>query len=266
MLSCSGCMSIFTSELPPPGAELDYDSYYSESNLSVPAFIEQRAAEIVAEFSPYKKCGRMLDIGFGAGTLLKAGQKAGWQPFGLEVSLPAVEQARSRGFETFHGSLEESAYPDSHFDVVMASEILEHLPDPLADLREIARIIRPGGLFWATTPSARGISYRFMKMGWSILSPPEHTQIYSAKGVERLFGGAGFSQVRIRTMGVNPHEIVNYLKNNPDTRPGFDRVNTGYDLNAKLMRSGFRRTVKRTFNWALNISGLGDSLKIYAEK
>ena len=77
----------------------------------------------------------------------------------------------------WHGTLKDAGFDDGQFDVITASEILEHLDDPLGELTEIARILRPGGLLWATTPSARSLSFRVMKERWTVISPPEHTQL-----------------------------------------------------------------------------------------
>ncbi len=57
-------------------------------------------------------------------------------------------------------SSNEAAFPSEHFDVITAAELVEHLCDPQALLHEVARILRPGGLFWMTTPHARGLSGR----------------------------------------------------------------------------------------------------------
>lgn len=81
-----------------------------------------------------------------------------WETFGVEVSKTAVENAKNFGFNVFHGELHEANYSANFFDVIIASEILEHLYDPRKLVREVYRILRPGGLFWATTPSSRGLS------------------------------------------------------------------------------------------------------------
>jgi SAM-dependent methyltransferase len=251
--------------VPAAGQSEDYDAYYSESNLSVPEFIRARLREIIDGFGPYRRSNRLLDIGFGAGTMLETAREMKWDVAGLEVSKPAVDYARKQGFEVFRGSLSEANYPDGHFDVVTSSEILEHLPDPNGDLREIARILRPGGLLWATTPSATGLSFRLMKLNWTVLSPPEHIQLYSKNGVRLMLRKAGFAAVRLRTAGLNPMEIVNHFRNgNKPAATGFDRVEAAYQLNESLTRSPARKLLKKGLNASLNIFGLGDSLKIYA--
>ncbi len=271
IFTCLSCGSLFTDRVPDGSEAENYDEYYGDSNLSVPAFIQGRLEEIIGGFGQFRRNNRILDIGFGAGTMLDVAKDLGWEVHGLEVSLPAVEQARRRGYEVFHGGLKESEYPDDSFDVITASEILEHLPDPEADLREIARILRPGGLFWGTTPSAKGISFRLTGLDWSIISPPEHIQLFSVQAVHRMFKNAGFSNIVVKTHGFNPMEILEHFssKIRPKNRvedQTFSRVETGYELNESLTSSPFRRRIKDTINGSLDLLRIGDSLKIFARK
>lgn len=136
----------------------------------------------------------------------------------------------------------------------------------------MARILRPGGLFWATTPHGAGISIRLLKTEWSVVSPPEHLQLFSVKGMRALLTAAGFGRVQIATQGVNPYEIVHRLRGHrasagdsdaADGKP-FSRVESGYRLNESLTSSPSRRALKNSLNSLLNVSRLGDSLKIRA--
>jgi len=266
VLNCSDCRTLYTAELPEAGQKEDYDNYYSDENLNVPEFVIRRVGEIVEEFEPYRKTNKLLDIGFGAGTVLETAAKRGWQVAGLEVSQPAIEQARRKGFEVFQGFLNDANYPSGQFDVVTASEILEHLESPKDDLAEIARILRPGGLLWATTPSARGISPRMLGIDWSVMAPPEHTQLYSIRGLRGLLKEAGFDVAKILTHGTNPFEIMHHFQNGRSSQSTGAKVETSYSLNEKFTSSPSRTLVKSLINLTLNFTGLGDSIKIYAVK
>ncbi len=99
---------------------------------------------------------------------------------------------RGRDFEVFCGELEKANYPDDYFDVVFASEVLEHVLDPRAMLEEIARVLRPGGLLWATTPHGRGISTRLLGLEGS----NDYFQLFSVAGIKGL-RNAGFRHVEV---------------------------------------------------------------------
>lgn len=276
MLRCQKCATLYAATYAESSNSSDYDYYYDEHNLTVPAFIHQRLQEIVARFAPFRQTNRLLDIGCGSGVLLEAAHAAGWEAEGLEVSRPAVEHIRKMGFTVFNGELAEAHYPGAHFDVVTCSEILEHVPDPQALVTEVARILRPGGLFWATTPHGRGMSARLLGTKWSIVCPPEHLHLFSRRGIRNLLKAAGFNHPHILTHGVNPFEIVNALRrqktdNGASTLRetaggGTERVESSYQLNEKLTRNQFNKALKATLNGVLGLTRMGDSLKIWAVK
>jgi hypothetical protein len=93
-------------------------------------------------------------------------------------------------------------------------------------------------------------------------------QLFSANGLKGLLREVGFREIRVRTTGGNPIEIIHAMghkKDAPKTADQhFDRVTTAYQLNESLMKSRPRRLVKDLVNGALNITRLGDTLKIYA--
>lgn len=271
LLSCRGCRSLYSSDLPVGVETEDYDEYYTEKNLQVPEFIYKRLDQIIGGFRPFFTNGRLLDIGFGAATLMEVAEKKGWEVYGIEVSKPAVDHAEKLGFTVFHGELQDAEFPDDYFDVVTASEIIEHCPQPEILLNEVFRILRPGGLFWATTPSARGLSYQLTGLDWTTICPPEHLQLFSKKGVGLMLDEAGFSAFEIQTLGFNPFEIIDTYRKRlkrkgAEEEVSFNRVETAYDLNEQLTRDPIRQKIKNLLNGTLNIFGVGDSIKIKAVK
>jgi 2-polyprenyl-3-methyl-5-hydroxy-6-metoxy-1,4-benzoquinol methylase len=63
-------------------------------------------------------------------------------------------------------------------------EVLEHAREPRTLIRAARQLLRPGGSFYVTTPHARGLSERLLGMKWSVVSPPEHLQLFSICAVE----------------------------------------------------------------------------------
>ena len=270
LLRCRKCSTIYTPYSPWYSSEYFYEVYYPEQSLSPPAFVQTRLEEITAGFSRYRQHNRLLDIGCGAGGLLLAARKNGWNAQGLEVAGQATEHVRSLGFEVFHGELQQAEFPSQHFDVITAAEILEHLSEPRLLVQEVARILRPGGLFWTTTPHAHGLSARVLGLKWRCVCPPEHLQLFSVAGIKSLLRDVGFRQIRFQTTGCNPIEILHAMGAKKDAPKAldqrFDRVLTGYQLNESLMKNRSRRAVKDVVNGMLNVSRLGDSLKVFATR
>jgi len=269
IVCCSHCRTIYTPYSPWYSSSYFYLGYYLKpEEIDTPAFVKKRLEEITAEFAPYRQTNNLLDLGCGAGSLLEAARNHGWHAQGLDVSSHAAKHVREQGFEVFEGELQEAAFPAAHLDVVTAAELLEHIFEPRALLEGVARILRPGGLFWTTTPHARGISARVLGLKWRCIWPPEHLQLFSIRGLKSLLQDAGFRDIRVDTTGGNPVEIWHALgrtKSGPQTvDQHFDRVLTRYQLNESLMKSRSRRALKSTVNSFLNLSRLGDSMKVFA--
>lgn len=269
---CRRCATLFTSQLPSTETAYDYDGYYRPSNIDKPEFLNRRLDEIMGDFASFRQSGRLLDIGCGGGEWLQAARRAGWKAQGLEVSAPVVAYLREQDFEIFHGFLEEAHYPDDHFDVVLAIEILEHVPDAQAILREAARILRPGGVLWATTPHGNGLSARLLSENWREVAPPEHLQLFGKRAMQRMLRRAGFARARVQTHGVNPFQLMQSLqslrvaKNGVNPTTGGSQIQSNHQLNEFLTEKPARRWVKDALNHGLNATRLGDSLKIRAVK
>lgn len=269
IVCCRRCRTVYTPYSPWYSSEYFYLGYYLKpEETETPLFVKKRLEEITADFAPYRETNRLLDLGCGAGDLLQAARKQGWHGQGLDVSSHAAKHVRDLGFEVFEGELQAARFPAAHFDVVTAAELIEHIFEPRALVREVARILRPGGLFWLTTPHARGLSARLLGLKWQCIWPPEHLQLFSISGLNALLRDAGFRDLRVQTTGGNPIEIWHALggaKSAPKTvDQHFDRVLTSYELNESLMKSRSRRALKNTVNSLLNLSRLGDSMKVFA--
>ena len=270
MITCAACGTLYVASLPDATEAMDYDAYYTHVNLSVSEFIQRRVEEIVGGFAGYRQTNRLLEIGFGSGAMLRAAARQGWSAEGVEISQTATEHAREEGFKVFCGDLAAANYAGGYFDVVIASELLEHLEDPRQVVTEIARILRPGGLLWATTPNVKGLSSRMLGLNWTTVSP-DHLHLFSQQGINSLLQSAGFRRVRLDTQGVNPIELWQALLHrdeflSADTNAAITaRVDSGTNLNEALARSAPRRALKKIVNEALRLSRLGDSIKVWAE-
>ncbi|MGH9174002.1 MAG: class I SAM-dependent methyltransferase, partial [Vicinamibacterales bacterium] len=142
---------------------------------------------------------QVLDVGCATGDLLLAIRRAG-NPHvtGVEPAEHAAEAARGRGLDVRTGSLEEAAFPDQAFDTVILSHTLEHVRDPIATLREIGRILRPGGALILCLPNADSIEARHLGRYWIGYDPPRHLTTFSVATLTRAIERTGFRLVEIR--------------------------------------------------------------------
>jgi 2-polyprenyl-3-methyl-5-hydroxy-6-metoxy-1,4-benzoquinol methylase len=263
---CMACGTRFVERRPTPEeiARL-YEAYYRAENLRVPDFVMFRLAEIVSGFSRYRRTGRLLDVGFGAGALLTAAEAAGWTCWGTEVAPQSLQVGQERGWRVVPGDLLGASLPEEAFDVVCMTEVLEHLEDPMSYVREVSRLLRPGGLFYATTPNGAGVNSRMLGTGWTVFSAPEHLQLFCPASAGALLERAHYARCRIRTEGLNPSEL-HFWRIFHQNHGEVDRVKSGYALNQRLSSGRGWRSLKRAANRLINLSQMGDTLKIYAEK
>lgn len=110
--------------------------------------------------------GRLLDVGCAAGELASVFASDGWQVVGLEREATLVDVARARGIATHQVELDQEAFPlaDRSIDVAVAGEVIEHLVDTDHLLRELARVLRPGGALVVTTPNLASLENRLRLM------------------------------------------------------------------------------------------------------
>lgn len=273
---CQGCDHIFATRAPSQAelAELYARYCYEERPLDqVPAFIGFRLDEVVGGFSPYRRTNRLLEIGFGAGAMLRAARKGGWEVHGIEFSSLAVAQARRNGFaNAIEGDFLSAPYEDASFDVIIGIEVLEHLPDPFPVIRRARTLLVQGGLFYVTTPNGAGISERLLGSAWSVVAPPEHLHLFSPRSLRSALLGQGFATATLACEGVNPHEIVHHFRRRmmrqgaSPAEAGFDRGATGCALNAAMTASPAGLALKSAANWALRHTSLGDTIKGWAVK
>lgn len=98
--------------------------------------------------------GRVLNIGVGPGTLERLLLQRGWQVASLDPSEAAVSALRPLGVDARCGYAQTMDFADTSFDVVVASEVLEHITPTIRRqvLAEIARVLAPGGWLVGSVP------------------------------------------------------------------------------------------------------------------
>lgn len=128
------------------------------SNEADPAF--RRRALWVGEMlsgPDVPKDAKLLDAGCGRGFYFPLYAQLGLSFTGLEADTALIDQSKRHAIAvggTFQaGSVEAMPFPDATYDVVIFSEVLEHLKDPLRALREARRVLRPNGLLLVTVPN-----------------------------------------------------------------------------------------------------------------
>ena len=154
---------------------------------------------VVRELVPVTDSTAWLDYGCGNGGLMRYCREA----IGPGPRLAGFEEGWIAAKAAEHGvrmltRAELDALPDASFDVITAIEVLEHIEWPLIALREIRRLLKPGGLFFYTTGNAE--PFRDNLPAWSYVNPDVHTSYYEPETLRRALVAAGFepSEARYR--------------------------------------------------------------------
>ncbi|HSU55765.1 MAG TPA: class I SAM-dependent methyltransferase [Candidatus Dormibacteraeota bacterium] len=143
-----------------------------------------------------KRRGRVLDVGCGRGWLLQQFRKAGWDVHGTELSEQAARYGREAlGLPIETGSLEDVSFPANHFDAITMWHVLEHVPEPAVMLKEVCRVMKPGGVLLVSVPNFGGVEARFFKDKWFHLDVPRHVTHLSSKTLRAALNEAGFLDV-----------------------------------------------------------------------
>jgi 2-polyprenyl-3-methyl-5-hydroxy-6-metoxy-1,4-benzoquinol methylase len=140
--------------------------------------------------------GRILDIGCSTGVFLAEARRRGWRHVeGIEISQSAAAFARRLlKCEIHEQPLESAKIADAQFDAVTVYEVIEHLPNPAAFLREIARVLRPAGTVTLSTPNWESIWERACRDVHR--APPYHLNYFTPRTITALLKEAGFTSVR----------------------------------------------------------------------
>jgi SAM-dependent methyltransferase len=142
--------------------------------------------------------GRLLDVGCGRGDLAASWLAAGWRVLGIEPSPEAAATARARGAEIVGATLSTVSLEPSSLDAAVFRHSLEHVVDPLEDLRRVRAALRPGGHLAVIVPNWGGWQRRTFGEYWFPLELPRHRTHFSVAGLRAAIVGAGFAEIEVR--------------------------------------------------------------------
>jgi len=167
-------------------ARRGYPSYRNATGTLRGSFAEKLA--IVRRYVP---SGRLLDAGAAYGIFLLTAAPY-FECMGIDVSEYAASVARDEfGMNVRAGDIEQTGFPDNHFDAVVLWDIIEHLIHPVKALQEVHRVLKPGGLVFISTDDAENWLPLLMGSRWWALAAPMHLCHFSKRGMAIAFHRAG---------------------------------------------------------------------------
>jgi 2-polyprenyl-3-methyl-5-hydroxy-6-metoxy-1,4-benzoquinol methylase len=191
---------------------------------------------------------RFLEVGCGAGGVVKAARDLGWPAVGTEVSAAAAEHAiHKEGLDIRVGLLEDLRLPERSFDIVLLHDVIEHVPSPMRLLGECARLLSAGGVLAAHTVNVDAVTVDCAGGNFFLADTTGgHCVLYTPATLRRYCAALGLEVVSIRTRGFR---LVQRERNRE--RMGWKRVfirlaeNIGHEVVKRTGRGHFVMLVAR---------------------
>ena len=176
--------------------------------------------------------GRVIDIGCGPGFLLRQFQKRGWEAQGTELSEASAKHARETlGLPIHVGDLASAHFPDNHFDAVVLWHVLEHVPSPQSTIAEVARILRPGGVFLCGVPNFGSWEARLARDKWFHLDVPRHLNHFTMPTLAAMLANAGLP-VKSQSFLAPEYDAFSFVQS------ALNRIGLRHNLLYQLLRQG----------------------------
>ena len=174
-----------------------YTDYYRDESAVDAA---RAKADWVSRFVP--SGGRLLDVGANVGAFVKCASEQ-FDAVGIEPNPGAVAWAR----EHMHASVEIGSIFDEveayvgRFDAVTMFDVIEHVDEPTAALRQCRRYLAADGMLFVTTPDIGSVCSRLLGRAWYYVDLEQHVSLFSLANLTRLLASQGFEIVDRRTFG-----------------------------------------------------------------
>lgn len=190
ILRCKHCKTMFVHNLPLSedlSSIYESERYYELPPDSVKRIFEEnkRRMNLIIEFVSK---GVLLDIGCARGALLDEAARSGFETYGIEMSPKNSEIASMNGHNIYTGSLSGFAATNKGrtFEVVTCLDVIEHVEDPFDFIRTAESFLAPRGVLVLTTPNYSGLVARILGQRDPYMTPPEHLNFFTAKGLTAL--------------------------------------------------------------------------------
>lgn len=206
LVQCNQCNLVYLNPRPVLSA---METYYTRNYGFYISLSEQSSLihRWLVRYGLWKRCrpllknkppGKILDIGCGRGSFLVEMRKHGWEPVGVEPNPYALAIARDvMKVEVYDGRFGEVEFPESAFDAITMWDCLEHIHNPSQALRDVLRILKPGGYLLLRVPSLDSLDANLFGPYWAGLDPPRHLVVFSRATLVRFLRKAGFKVERL---------------------------------------------------------------------
>jgi SAM-dependent methyltransferase len=258
-----------------------YTRYYPRGTFDIESFTAEEErhgftgwlwGERASAFRHVPRNVRVLDIGCGLGRTLAYHKSRGCEAFGMEADGNVQAVARRYGLDIRQGIFDGTQFDSEFFDYVTLDQVAEHVTDPHALLRGVARVLKPGGKVIITTPNPRSFGSWLYGRRWLNWHAPYHLQFYTRRSLALAAREAGLELVSAKT--ITASEWQYYQWEHVLTFPALrERSSFWSDGTGKASRLGKglvwrarRLSLHRWISRLLDVLGFGDNFVFVLQK
>jgi SAM-dependent methyltransferase len=175
------------------GAVYDAEGYHSATPTAATRRTAEKRVALLGKLPP---SARVVEDGAGDGLFVAACRRAGYQAIGCDLGADAVAKAHQlNDIELRHSSLQGLGLEASSMQAVASFNLLSHLYQPWEYMREVSRILRPGGVWLTRVGDKTGWKKRLARGNWSA---PEHVYHFPIRLVVEMADRAGLKLTRVQ--------------------------------------------------------------------
>ena len=291
ILRCPSCHQMVTA---PPLAESDlpalYSAYYPRRDVNF-VDLEKEASLVLAPRAGFKRWlagtdnqghylakpgEKVMDIGSGSCLSLLEQRNLGVLGYGVEADPNVRRIADHFGLQVHVGSIHDQPFPGERFDMVVLNQVIEHVPDPEALMREVLGRLKPNGRAVMSFPNADSLQRKMSGNRWINWHVPYHQHHFNRASFSKLAEKAGFEVVSARTITPNLWTVLQKRAMSEGTTEGeasegwshgnatappigsFARIKNGVLRRLRKLVNPLNAVINRV----IDASGQGDSLLV----
>jgi len=224
VVRCRRCRFLYQN--PRDHRSLEEEAENAESYYEIYNAVREAQIKVFAHrfdrFLKGRPAGKALDVGCGLGVFLEVCRDRGWEAVGVDLSAWACRRVVAQGLAVIPGTVESARFADGAFDVVHMNHVLEHIPEPLAFLNEIRRILKSDGRLLIEVPNERYLRLRYGLMnslrgaGTEPVGPHRsHLNLFTRRTLHRLLERANFRVLALAEEGLaGPGRVESSVRTN----------------------------------------------------
>ncbi|MDH5358582.1 MAG: class I SAM-dependent methyltransferase [Gammaproteobacteria bacterium] len=193
----------------------------------------------------YIENGKLLDVGCGNGRYLTTMRSLGWDVQGVELSENGLKVCQEAELRVHHGDLLSAKFPADTFDVITVRHVIEHIREPHPFMKELARILKPGGKLIIETPNSNALGRAFLGANWFANEVPRHLILFSPDNLIRLAKEYGLKKASLR-LDSTPKIFLNSIDYIIDNK------------NKPSNKVRWKRSLSRLYIWLARYTKRGD--------